>query len=50
MNTNQIETNVNELIKNFNKKEFIFELLLAYGISKTSISRLKKGDFNLSKV
>jgi len=50
MNTSQIETNVTELIKNFNKDEFIFELLLAYGISKTSITRLKKGDFNLSKV
>lgn len=26
------------------------DLLLAYGISKTSITRLKSGDFNLSKV
>jgi hypothetical protein len=25
-------------------------LLLAYGISKTSITRLKSGDFNLSKI
>ena len=50
MNANQIETNVTELVKNFNKDEFIFDLLLAYGISKTSITRIKKGDFNLSKV
>lgn len=50
MNANQIETNVTELVRNFNKNEFIFDLLLAYGISKTSITRLKKGDFNLSKV
>jgi hypothetical protein len=28
----------------------LYDLLLAYGISKTSITRLKSGDFNLSKV
>jgi len=50
MNASQIEKNVTELVKNFNEDEFIFELLQAYGISKTSITRLKKGDFNLSKV
>ena len=32
------------------EKEFIYNLLIAYGISKTSITRLKKGDLNLSKV
>jgi hypothetical protein len=37
------------MIDNFSKEEFIYDLLLAYGISKTSITRLKKGDFNLSK-
>ncbi|MFD0837110.1 class I SAM-dependent DNA methyltransferase [Mariniflexile aquimaris] len=50
MNASQIEKNVTELVKNFTKEEFIFDLLQAYGISKTSITRLKKGDFNLSKV
>ncbi|WKX75601.1 N-6 DNA methylase [Zobellia laminariae] len=50
MNASQIEKNVTALVKNFNKEEFIFDLLKAYGISKTSITRLKKGDFNLSKV
>ena len=34
----------------FSKEEFIYDLLIAYGISKTSVTRLKKGDFNLSKV
>jgi len=34
---------------NFSKEEFIFDLLVAYGISKTSVTRLKKGDYNLSK-
>lgn len=50
MNTSQIEKNVTALVENFNKEEFVFNLLKAYGISKTSITRLKKGDFNLSKV
>ena len=50
MNASQIEKNVTALVENFNKDEFIFELLTAYGISKTSITRLRKGDFNLSKV
>jgi type I restriction-modification system DNA methylase subunit len=50
MNASQIEKNVIALVENFNKDEFVFDLLKAYGISKTSITRLKKGDFNLSKV
>lgn len=50
MNTTQIEKNVSELVKSFDKENFIYDLLVAYGISKTSITRLKKGDFNLSKV
>jgi len=49
MNTKEIEQNIQTLIDNFSKEEFIYDLLLAYGISKTSITRLKKGDFNLSK-
>jgi len=50
MNASQIEKNVTALVNSFTKEEFIFDLLQAYGISKTSITRLKKGDFNLSKV
>jgi len=50
MNASQIEKNVIDLVENFNKEEFVFDLLKAYGISKTSITRLKRGDFNLSKV
>ncbi|WP_027126301.1 class I SAM-dependent DNA methyltransferase [Gelidibacter mesophilus] len=50
MNASQIEKNVTALVENFNKEEFVFDLLQAYGISKTSVTRLKKGDFNLSKV
>ena len=49
MNSTEIESNVKRIFENFSKEEFPFNLLLAYGISKTSITRLKKGDFNLSK-
>jgi hypothetical protein len=50
MNKTQIEKNVDELVLSFDKENFIYDLLVAYGISKTSITRLKKGDFNLSKI
>src|ERR1035437_8104715 len=50
MNSHEIELNVKRIIENFSKKDFLFDLLLAYGISKTSITRLKSGDFNLSKM
>jgi len=50
MNSTEIKHNVQNLIDNFSKDEFVFDLLVAYGISKTSVTRLKKGDYNLSKV
>lgn len=50
MNSHEIEQNVKRMIENFSKENFLYDLLLAYGISKTSITRLKSGDFNLSKV
>ncbi|MEQ5792242.1 class I SAM-dependent DNA methyltransferase [Muricauda sp. NFXS6] len=50
MTASQIEKNVQTVVSNFNKESFVYDLLTAYGISKTSITRLKKGDFNLSKV
>ena len=50
MNKSQIEKSLDELVKSIDKGDFIYDLLMAYGISKTSITRLKKGDFNLSKV
>jgi hypothetical protein len=50
MNSHEIEENVKRMMENFSKENFLFDLLLAYGISKTSITRLKSGDFNLSKV
>ena len=50
MNIAQIEINLQKLIATFNKENFIYELLLAYGLPKASITRLQKGNLNLSKV
>ena len=50
MNIAQIENNLQNLIKKFSKDTFIFDLLLAYGLPKASITRLQNGNLNLSKV
>lgn len=49
MNTAQIEKNLKKLISKFSKETFIYELLLSYGLPKASITRLRKGNLNLSK-
>ena len=49
MSSKEIENSVQQIFENFLKEEFVYDLLMAYGISKTSVTRLKKGDFNLSK-
>lgn len=50
MKSTEIKTNVQNLINDFSKEEFIYDLLIAYGISKTSVTRLKKGDYNFAKI
>lgn len=50
MNSKEIQQNVQTLIDNFSKEEFIYDLLMAYGTTKTVTTMLKKGDYNLSKV
>src|SRR5690554_849660 len=50
MQSSEIKHKVQDSIDNLSKEEFIYDLLLAYGISKTSVTRLKKGDYNFSKV
>lgn len=49
MNITQIEENIRKLVKSFNQDEFIFDFLTAYAFPKNTITRLKKGDRNLSK-
>lgn len=49
MNLGKIEGNVHKLTQQVSQGEFIYELLLAYGLPKASITRLKDGAYNLSK-
>jgi hypothetical protein len=49
MNIAQIEENLQKLLQNFSEEEFIYDLLLAYGLPKNTITLLKKGNRNLSK-
>lgn len=50
MNIAQIEKNLQKLMKSFNQDSFIYNFLLAYGLPKASITRLQKGNLNLSKI
>lgn len=49
MNIIEIEKNMEDMMKNYSKEEFIFDLLLAYGTPKATITLLKTGKHNLSK-
>lgn len=49
MNIVQIEKNIENIVKSFNKDTFIYELLLSYGLPKASITRIQKGNLNLSE-
>lgn len=49
MNLNQIESKIQNLVKFHNPFEFIFEFLASYNIPKATVTRLKKGNSNLSK-
>jgi len=49
MNIVQIEENIQKLMKSFLRKTFIYDFLRAYGLPKSSITRLQKGNLNLSK-
>lgn len=45
----EIEENIQKLQSKQINQEFVFDLLLAFGIPKSSITRLKKGSYNQSK-
>ncbi|TDB69144.1 class I SAM-dependent DNA methyltransferase [Arundinibacter roseus] len=49
MNSTQIESNVQQLIRAHQPDTFIYDLLLAYGQPKASIKRLQIGSLNLAK-
>ena len=50
MNIEKLEEKLQSLVSSLNIESFIYDLLLAYGQPKSSITRLQKGDYNLSKV
>lgn len=50
MTRTEIEQNLLHLSQHFDPENFIYDFLLAFGIRKATVSRLKKGDFNKSKI
>ena len=53
MDLNKLEQQINTITESLgqdtSQDEFIYQLLLAYDFPKSSITRLKKGDYNQSK-
>ncbi|PWQ93340.1 class I SAM-dependent DNA methyltransferase [Leucothrix pacifica] len=49
MDLNKLEQKISSIVETANHDEFIYELLLAYDLPRSSITRLKKGDYNQSK-
>lgn len=49
MNLDKIETNLKNISAKIDKENFIYDFLLAFDLPKSSINRLKKGDYNQSK-
>ena len=50
MTPKEIEQNLQQLVENLTPEDFIFDFLLAFGFPKASVSRLKSGDYNQSKI
>ena len=50
MNLERIESDLKNLSSKISEENFIYDFLLAYGLPKSSINRLKKGDYNQSKI
>lgn len=49
MQTLKIEEDIKKIVEKFSKENFIFDLLLTYGISKATVTLTKKGNSNLAK-
>lgn len=49
MLSQKIENDIKELVENFSEKDFIYDVLLAFGFTKMTIKRLREGNSNLSK-
>jgi hypothetical protein len=49
MDINQIENNIEALLDSFTEESFIYGLLAAYGLPNAAVTRLRNGEYNLSK-
>ncbi|WP_291071392.1 class I SAM-dependent DNA methyltransferase [Empedobacter sp. UBA5637] len=49
MKKSEIQHNLDTIAQNIDQENFIYDFLASFGLSKTTITRLKKGDYNLSK-
>lgn len=49
MNIQKLEDNIKCLVHDIARETFIYDLLLAYGLPKASISRLRNGTYNQAK-
>lgn len=49
MKKTDIQNKLKFLAQNIDRDQFIYDFLLAFGFSKTTITRLKKGDYNISR-
>lgn len=49
MKPREIKDKLSAIVNNTGKENFIYDFLMAFGISKNAITRLRKGDSNLSK-
>ena len=49
MNIEKIEESLQSLVENLSQDTLIYDLLLAYGQPKSSVTRLQKGTYNLLK-
>lgn len=49
MKKSEIQQKLNNLAKAVDRANFVYDFLSCFGLSKTTIARLRKGDYNLSK-
>lgn len=50
MKKSEIKEKLDDLAQHIDQNSFIYDFLSCFGLAKTTIARLRKGDYNLSKV
>ncbi|MBU0485083.1 MAG: N-6 DNA methylase [Proteobacteria bacterium] len=49
MNIQKLEEDIRAIVQQSDKEDFIYDLLMAYGLPKAAITRLKQGTYNQTK-